>query len=174
MAHASTVIASPSIRLPSVAMPKLRLPRPRLSQRARALLMMAIMISPCFLADTIGYCVNRLFYSADEIAEMRPFDPMLANFRIFHVACPATNLSATEHERWGSYAAQRGWPPYPEAGAGCFKPDRSLRGVVGLTAFSVACPPVVLAAVDLRRWAAYAADHNWGAYPQAGAGCVDP
>ena len=172
MAYASTVIASPVIRMPSVAMPKFRWPR--LSPRTRALLMMGIMVSPCFLADTIGYCVKRLFLTENQIAEMQPSDPMLSRFRIFHVACPGKDMAAAEQERWAAYAAQRGWPSYPQAGAGCFNPDRSLRGVVGLTGFSVACPVVVLAAADRARWVAYAADHNWTDYPQAGEGCVDP
>jgi hypothetical protein len=136
--------------------------------------MMGIMISPCFLADTIGYCVKRLFLTTDEIAEMQPSDPMLAKFRIFHVACPTTDTPVAQQERWASYAAQHGWPSYPQGGAGCFNPDRSMRGVMGLTAFSVACPVAVLSAVDQRRWLVYAADHNWEAYPQAGEGCVDP
>jgi hypothetical protein len=172
MAYASTTFASPNIRMPSIEIPKPRWPR--LSPRARALLMMALVVSPCFLADAFGYCVKRLFLTANEIAEMRPSDPMLARFRIFQVACPKTDNSAAGQERWAAYAAQREWPPYPPAGAGCFNPDRSLRGVPGLIAFSVACPVVALAEADQRRWIAYASEHNWTAYPQAGAGCVDP
>src|SRR6516165_4427844 len=37
-------------------------------RRARAFLMMGIMISPAFLADEIGYGVQRLFLTADQIA----------------------------------------------------------------------------------------------------------
>ena len=59
MAYASAVAASQGMRMPSEAMPKVR--RPRLSQRTRAVLMMGIMVSPCFLSDGIGYCVQRFF-----------------------------------------------------------------------------------------------------------------
>jgi hypothetical protein len=172
MAYASTAIAGPNIRLPHMAMPKLRWLRP--SRRTRALLMMGVMISPCFLADTIGYCVQRLFYTADQLAEREAPDAMLAQIRKFDVACPATDTPAAAQENWASYAALRGWPMYPQAGARCFNPDRNLRGVIGLKVFSVACPTAVLSALDQRRWVAYAADHDWGPYPQAGAGCVDP
>ena len=72
--------------MPSVAMPKVRWPR--LSQRTRALLMMGIMVSPCFLSDGIGYCVQSVFYTSDEIAERRAPPPILTNINIFHVACP--------------------------------------------------------------------------------------
>ena len=172
MAYASGVIASREMRMPSVAMPKVRWPR--LSQRTRALLMMGIMVSPCFLSDGIGYCVQRVFYTSDEIAERRAPPPILTNINIFHVACLDTKLSATEQARWVSDAAVHGWPLYPQAGARCFKPDQDLRGISGLMAFNVACPVIALSAVDQRRWIAYAAKHDWPAYPQAGAGCVDP
>src|SRR5271157_2513634 len=172
MANASTALARPDIRLPQVTMPKLRWPR--LSPRARALLMMGIMISPCFLADTIGYCVERLFYTANQIAEREAPDTMLSQVHKFDVACPAADMPAAEQENWAGYAAQQGWPVYPQAGVRCFNPDRNLRGVVGLKVFMVACPTVLLSALDQRRWVAYAADHDWGPYPQAGAGCVDP
>ena len=172
MAYASTVPASPDIRLPHVAMPKLRWPR--LSPQARALLMMGIMISPCFLADTIGYCVQRVFYTADQLAARAAPDTIMSQIHKFDVACPATDLSVAEQENWAGYAAQQGWPMYPQAGVRCFTPDRNLRGVVGLKVFMVACPTMVLSALDRRRWVAYAADHDWGPYPQAGAGCVDP
>src|SRR5580692_3863064 len=76
MTYASTAIAGPRIRIPHIAMPKLR--SLRLSPRARALLMMGIMISPCFLADTIGYCVQRLFYTPDQIAERAAPDAILS------------------------------------------------------------------------------------------------
>ncbi len=66
MAYASTAFVIPDICAPHVAMPKF--PWPRVSRRARALLMMGIMISPSFLADSIGYCVQRLFLTADQIA----------------------------------------------------------------------------------------------------------
>ncbi len=172
MAYASMAVASPDIRMPSVAIPKFRLPR--LSQRTHALLMMGLMFSPCFLSDAIGYCVQRFFYTADEIAERRVPDPIMSNINIFHVACPDTRTPAAEQGRVATYAAQNGWPLYPQAGAGCFKPDRDLRGAMGLIAFNVACPVVALSAIHQRQWVAYAAKHDWAPYPQAGAGCVDP
>ena len=172
MAYASAILANPAIRMPSVAMPNLR--RLRLSQRTRALLMMGIMISPTFLADDIGYGVQRLFKTADQIAEMRAPDSMLTRARIFQVACPAADMPTAEQERWTAEAALNGWPQYPEAGKGCFKPERSLYGIVGLKVFGVACPKAVLSVADQRRWVAYAANHDWAPYPQAGEGCVDP
>jgi hypothetical protein len=138
MAHASTAMANHAIRSPSMTMPKLRWPL--LSPRGRALLMMGIMISPCFLSDAIGYCVQRFFYTADEIADRQAPDRILANIRIFQVACPATDMPAIEQRLWAAEAAQHDWPLYPEAGTGCFKPGRNLFGVVGLEAFGVACP----------------------------------
>lgn len=172
MAYTSTALAGADIRIPHLAMPTFRWLR--LSRRARAFLMMGIMISPCFLADTIGYCVQRLFYTADQIAEREPPDAMLSQIGKFDVACLAANTPAAEQENWVGYAVQQGWPMYPQAGARCFNPDRNLRGVIGLKVFSVMCPKVLLSALDQRRWVAYAADHDWGPYPQAGAGCVDP
>jgi hypothetical protein len=173
MAYASAALASPVIRMPHVAMPKLRWPRP--SPRARALLMIGIMISPAFLADRIGYCVQRLFYTADQIAVRQvPDSTMLSRVSIFHVACVDTDMPAAERTHWAELAAQHGWPRYPEAGSACFKPDRNLYGIVGLKAFNVACPTMVLSVADHRRWVAYAANHGWTDYPQAGAGCVDP
>ncbi len=173
MAYASTALAGADIRFPQVAMPKFRWPH--LSQRARALLMMGIMISPAFLADDIGYCVQRLFLSADQIAvKQLPDETMLSRVSIFHVACTDTAMPAAERGRWGDIAARHGWPRYPEAGPGCFKPDRNLFGIAGLKSFNVACPSRVLSVADQRRWVAFAANHGWTAYPQAGAGCVDP
>ncbi len=116
----------------------------------------------------------RPFLTADEIAGRQTPEAILTHLRIVNVACPAPNMPAAEQDRWAAYATQRAWPLYPEVGAACFKPDRSLRGVIGLKAFSVACPVIALSAADQRRWVAYAADHDWGPYPQAGAGCVDP
>ena len=168
----SAVIASREIRMPSVAMPSFRLPR--LSQKTRALLMMGIMVSPCFLSDAIGYCVQRFFYTADEIAERQAPDRILANIRIFQVACPATDMPAAEQRLWAAEAAQHGWALYPEAGTGCFKAGRNLLGVAGLKVFSVACPVMVLSPTDQRRWVTYSANHGWAPYPQAGEGCVDP
>ncbi|HEY7575948.1 MAG TPA: hypothetical protein VH855_00015 [Acetobacteraceae bacterium] len=173
MAHAGTILASPEIRLPRPHLPKLCWPR--LSQRTRALLMMGVMISPAFLADQIGYCVMRLFRTADQIAAMQvPEERVMANLRVFRVACTEAGASAMERERWAALAELNGWPHYPEAGPGCFKPDRALLGIAGLKAFNVACPTVVLSMADQRRWVAYAAGRGWTDYPQAGAGCVDP
>jgi hypothetical protein len=172
MASASTAIAGPVIRIPRMAMPKFGWLR--LSPRARALLMIGIMISPCFLADSFGYCVKRLFLTADQIAERQAPDTVLSQIHKFDVACPGSGLPIAEQENWAGYAARQGWPMYPQAGVRCFNPDRNLRGVVGLKVFSVACPVMVLSALDQRRWVAYAADHDWGPYPQGGAGCVDP
>lgn len=172
MAHARAMLASPDIRLPSVALPRLRWPR--LSQRTRALLMMGIMISPTFLADDIGYGVERLFMTADQIAEHQAPDSMLTRATVFQVACPATDMPAAERQRWATDAAFNGWQEYPEAGPGCFKPERNLFGIVGLTVFGVACPKAVLSVADRRRWVAFTQNQGWTAYPQAGEGCVDP
>ena len=172
MAYASTAVTNPTIRMPSMAMPKLRWPL--LSPRGRALLMMGILISPCFLSDAIGYCIQRFYYTADEIADRQAPDRILANIRIFQVACPATDMPAIEQRLWAAEAAQHGWAPYPEAGTGCFKPGRNLLGVAGLKVFSIACPEMALSPTDQRRWVAYSANQGWAPYPQAGEGCVDP
>jgi hypothetical protein len=173
MAYASTASSNPEIRVPLVAMPKLRWPQ--LSRRARALLMMGIMISPTFLADDIGYGVQRLFMTADQIAARQvPAGTMPTEVYVFHVACADTDMPAAQQGRWAAFAAQHGWPRYPQAGAGCFKPNRALFGVVGLKAFNVACPTMVLSVADQRRWVAYATNHGWTEYAQAGVGCVDP
>ncbi len=172
MAYASTVLPGSEIRIPRLARPKLRWPR--LSQRGRALLMIGVMISPAFLADQIGYCVMRLFLTADQIAAQAPDDSIITRVRMFPVACMDANMAAEDRTYWTASAAQYGWPNYPEAGPGCFRPDRPLLGVVGLKAFNVACPTMVLSVADHRRWVAYAASHGWTDYPQAGAGCVDP
>jgi hypothetical protein len=154
-------------------MPKLRWPR--LSQRARALLVMGVMVSPAFLADQIGYGVERLFMTADQIAVKQvPDNAIMEKIRVFHVACTKSDAPAAEQQRWSELAAQRGWPQYPEAGSSCFKPDKSMYGVLGLKAFSVACPRMVLSVADQRQWFAFAANHGWAEYPQAGSGCVDP
>lgn len=171
MAYASPAIASPAVHWPRVAMPKLRWPW--FSPRTRALLMMALMISPCFLTDTIGYWVKRMFYTQAQIVEMQSPESIMAKISMVGVACPATDTPA-EQARWAAYAAENGWPSYPEAGPGCFKPNRNLHGMMGLTVFSVACPKMLLSALDQRRWLTLAADHGWTAYPQAGDGCVDP
>src|SRR5689334_23303907 len=141
MAYASTALPSPEIRIPRFARPKLRWPR--LSQRGRALLMIGIMISPAFLADQMGYCVMRLFLTADQIAERTPDESIITRVRMFPVACIDANTSAQDRAHWAASAEQHGWPSYPEAGPGCFKPDRALLGVVGLKAFNVACPTMV-------------------------------
>ena len=172
MAYASAIMASPAIRLPSVALPSLR--RLYLSRRARALLMMAILCSPTFLADRIGYCVQRLFMTADQVAEQQAPDSMLTRARIFQVACPTKDMPLAERQHWASEAALGGWPQYPQAGPGCFNPGRNLYGIAGLKVFGVACPTAILSVADQRRWVAYAANHGWTAYPQAGEGCVDP
>jgi hypothetical protein len=174
MAHAiATAWSTADIRIPRLAMPKLRWPRP--SQRTRALLMMGLMISPAFLADSIGYCVERLFLTADQIAAKQvPDATILGRAQIFRVACADTDISAMDRARWASFATQHGWPRYPEAGPSCFKPDQALYGIVGLKMFSVACPQAILSVADQRQWAAFAANHGWTEYPQAGAGCVDP
>jgi len=169
MAYANATWAGSDIRIPHVPMP---IPRwLRLSRRTRALVMMGVMCSPAFLGDTIEYCVKRLRYSDDQIAAMRsPEDTILKHIQIFHVAC----ADASAIGQWTSYAAARGWPAYPQAGPTCFRPDVSLLGVVGLKTFNVACPTMVFSAPDQRRWVAYAADHGWTDYSQAGPGCVDP
>jgi hypothetical protein len=173
MAYASSVTASPVIRMPSVAMPKLRWPCP--SPRIRALAMIALMISPCFLADSIGYGVQRLFLTAEQIAAKQvPDNMMLAQLRTFHVACPDPAMTSSERGRWAAFAANHRWPRYPEAGPGCVNPDRNLFGIVGLKGFSVACPTSVLSVADHRRWVAFAANHDWAPFPQAGLDCVDP
>jgi hypothetical protein len=113
--------------------------------------------------------------SADQIAvRQAPDQTMLSRVNIFHVACIDPNMPAAERERLADFAAQQGWPRYPEAGPGCFNPNRNLFGIVGLKAFNVACPTMALSVVDQRRWVAFAANHGWTAYPQAGEGCVDP
>jgi hypothetical protein len=172
MAHASTVLPIPDIRIPRLTRPKLRWPR--MSQRGRALLMIGVMISPAFLADQFGYCVMRLFLTVDQIAARAPDASILAQVRMFPVACMDADISAADRAFWSASAAQHGWPSYPEAGPGCFKPDRALIGLVGLKTFNVACPTMVLSVADQQRWAAYAAGHGWTDYPQAGEGCVDP
>lgn len=173
MSYADTASVGAQIRIPRVAIPSFGWPR--LSQRTRALLMIGMMISPAFLADSIGYGVQRLFMTADQI-EVRqvPDSRMLSRASIFHVSCTDADMPAAERARWADTAAQRGWPRYPEAGPGCFKPDRNLYGIVGLKSFNVACPPVALSVADQRRWVAFAANYGWTDYAQAGAGCVDP
>jgi hypothetical protein len=173
MAYASEVLAGRTIRLPYVPMPKPRWPR--LSPRARAILMMGILISPTFLSDYIGYGIKRLSYTAEQVAQRSlPDDTMLSRVSIFHVACTDPATPPAEQRWWLSHAAQNGWPMYPQAGETCFRPDRGLFGVVGLKTFSVACPTLLLSVADRGRWMHYAADHGWAAYPQAGTDCVDP
>ena len=173
MTSASMVLAGAGIRFPRMSRPKLRWPR--LSQRTRAFLMMGIMISPAFLADDIGYCVQRLFLTADQIAVKQvPDEVTLARVNIFHVACTDARMSPAARAHWADVAARHGWPRYPEAGPGCFRPNRNLFGIIGLKAFNVACPTAALLVADRRQWTAFAANHGWTAYPQAGNGCVDP
>jgi hypothetical protein len=173
MAQLSLALANTDVRFLHVTPPKFRCPR--LSRRARALLMMGMMISPMFLADEIGYCVQRLFLTADQLAARQvPDTTMLSRVNIFHVACIDANMPAAERGRWAQFAAQHGWPSYPVAGPGCFNPDRNLFGIVGMKSFNVACPTMALSAADQRRWVAFTTNHGWTAYPQAGEGCVDP
>ena len=173
MAYAGTASASPDVRVPHMPLPKLRWPH--LPKRARALLMMGLMISPTFLSDDIGYGIERLFMTADQIAAKQlPDDRFPAQIYVFHVACPAPDMQAAELNTWADFAARQGWPRYPQAGPSCFKPDHALYGVVGLKAFNVACPELALSVADQRRWVAYAANHGWTDYKQAGVGCVDP
>ena len=172
MASAGTAIASPGISIPQVRLPKLRWPD--WAPRFRTVLFVSLAISPCFLCDTIGYWVQRCFYTPEQMANRASPETLMSQIRIFDVACPSPDAMQADTNYWASSAAQQGWPSYPQAGEGCFNPDRNLRGVVGLKVFSVACPQALLSALDQRRWVAYAADHHWGPYPQAGAGCVDP
>lgn len=173
MAYASTNSVGVSIRVPRGRMPKIRWPM--LSARTRALLMMGVMVSPVFLADQFGYCVERLFMTADQIAMQQvPDSRMLSQAYIFHVACVDASAPAAERARWADAAARNGWQGYPQAGERCFRPDKNLFGIAGLTAFNVACPPLAQSVAERRRWVAFAANHGWAAYPQAGAGCVDP
>lgn len=173
MAYADQIFTNPGIRLPAMTMPKLRWPR--FSPGARAILMMALMISPAFVSDYIGYGIERLFYTAGQIAEMRaPDDPMLKHVEIFQVACTDPGSPAADQQQWADVAARSGWPKYPQAGETCFRPDRGLLGVVGLKTFNVACPSAIVTVADRERWMTYAARRGWGPYPQAGADCVDP
>jgi hypothetical protein len=173
MSYSSQVLTSPTIRLPHVTLSKLRWPR--LSRGARAVLMMGLMISPAFVSDYIGYGVERLFYTAGQIAEMRPpDDTMLSKVAIFPVACADPAAPAPQQRTWAELATRLGWPTYPRAGETCFRPDRVLLGAVGLKTFNVACPTMILSQADRRHWLQYAAYHGWGPYPQAGTDCVDP
>jgi len=195
MAYASQVSASPQFQLPPMAIPALRWPLMGwplmgwplmgwhrmgwlLSGRARALLMMGLMISPAFVSDYIGYGVKRLSYTGAQIAQMDQMrihdDTMLSRIEIFPVACTDPTAPEADQRSWISLAAQNGWPMYPQAGETCFRPSRGLLGLAGLKTFSVACPTLVLSVADRGRWMKYAADRGWAAYPQAGADCVDP
>jgi len=169
MAHAAAAMAGTETRpLLISALPKL--PWPLLSRRSRALLMIGIMISPAFISDYIGYAVQRIFYTPDQIAD-RAAGSILGKIDIFRVACPEADAAAGY---WTVYAAQNGWRMYPEAGPSCFKPDRSLLGVAGLKSFNVACPVMALSPSEQRHWVAYSSSRGWNDFPQAGAGCVDP
>jgi len=173
MAYASTVPASPVIRIPHVAIPKLRWPF--LSQRARSLFMIGLMISPAFFADEIGYGVQRLLLTKEQIAaKQAPPDAISVPVQVFHVACSREDAPAAERTRFAAFAEHHRWARYPEAGAGCFKPERALFGIVGLKTFNVACPTMVLSLTDRRKWFTYAAYHGWNDYPEAGDACVDP
>ena len=173
MAYSGTAWAHPDLHLPRVALPKFSCPR--LSRRARAVLMMGVLASPMFLTDTIGHGIQRLFLTAGQIAAREaPDDAMPAQIAVWQVACIDADAPAARQAHWADFAARHGWARYPEAGAGCFKPDRALFGVLGLKTFGVACPTAVLSVADQRRWVAYAARRGWTAYAQAGEGCVDP
>jgi len=173
MAYASALLPAPTISIPRHLWTRLRWPR--LSQRTRALLMLGAMVSPTVLADPIGYGVKRLFLTPDQIAAKQvPDETVMRQLSIFHVACIDPDLPAAERQHWADVAAQRGWPRFPEGGPACFRPDRVLYGIAGLKAFNVACPAVALSPLDERRWVAFAANHGWTDYSQAGAGCVDP
>lgn len=173
MVYAGAASTRPNLTMPSVPIPAFRWPR--LPQRTRALLMMALLISPAFLADDIGYCVMRLFLTAEQIAARQvPSDAMPANVYVFHVACRDSDAPAAQQERWAEFASQHGWPRYTEAGPGCFKPNRALYGVAALKTFNVACPSGIMSVAEHRHWVAYAENHGWTDYAQAGAGCVDP
>jgi hypothetical protein len=173
MSYSSHVLTSPTIRLPHVTLPKLRWPR--LSPGARAILMMGLMISPAFISDYIGYGIQRLFYTAGQIAEMRPpDDSILSKVTIFPVACADPAAPAAQQRSWVEAATKVGWPTYRQAGETCFRPDRVLLGVAGLKTFNVACPTMLLSAADRQHWLQLAAYHGWGPYPQAGTDCVDP
>jgi hypothetical protein len=186
MTNASQVLPYPAIRLPHFAMPKPQWPNrwphgwplgwPHVSPRTRAIVMMGLLISPMFLCDTIGYGIERIFYSSAQIAEMRQPDDtaMLRNVEIFPVACADPSTSAADQKWWTDFAAQKGWPLYPQAGEKCFRPERSLLGIVGLKTFNVACPKMLLTVADRGRWMHFAAAHGWDPYPQAGEDCVDP
>jgi hypothetical protein len=132
--------------------------------------MIGLMISPAFISDYIGYAVQRIFYTQEEMAD-RTAGFILRKIDVFRVACPESDASASY---WAVYAAQNGWQMYPTAGPSCFKPDRNLLGVAGLKSFNVACPVIALSPTEQRRWAAYSSSHGWSDYSQAGAGCVDP
>jgi hypothetical protein len=170
MAYASTAVRNPKIRIPHIAMPKWQWPSPR----TRALLMIALMFSPAVLSDSIGYCVQRIFYTSQQIDQRQSPVGFLAKIRMFDVACPAPNAPAQETQSWGRYAAGQGWPLYLQAGVGCFRPNRNLRGVAPLKVFTVACPNAPLTASEHHHWLVYVADHKWTPYTQAGVGCVDP
>src|SRR5258708_9745076 len=163
MAYASQMLTSPDLRLPHITLPKLR--RPHVSARARAVLVMGLMISPAYLADYIGYGIKRLSYTAGQITAMqKPDDTILAHVQIFHVAC----AEPAERQRWTDTATLNGWPMYPQARETCFPPDRVLLGVAGLKTFNVACPTLALTVADRGRWKTFAENHGWAAYPQAG------
>ena len=88
--------------------------------------MICLMFSPAFLSDLIGYGVRRIFYTAEQIAEMRmPDDTILSRVRIFPVACIDPNAPPADQRYWTEAAARNRWPSYPEAGPECFRPERN-------------------------------------------------
>src|SRR5690242_20573 len=102
MSYASTASPHPVVQTTRMAMPKFRWPH--VSQRTRALLMMGIMVSPAFLADEIGYGVQRLFMTADQIAARQPSDDrMPIDVFVAHVACTEADAPAAQQEHWAEY-----------------------------------------------------------------------
>jgi hypothetical protein len=66
--------------------------------------------------------IYEMFLSDDQVAAMRATDAVVAQVKMFSVACPPANLSAADQQRWASYAQGKGWTPYPAAGPGCVDP----------------------------------------------------
>ena len=133
------------------------------------------LISPTFLADPFGYCVQRLFYTADQIAAKQvPDNTVLQQVHIFHVACADTDMPAVGAGALGGLrraawlaTVSTGWADLRQSGPGlarrrwvevvqCRLPrDGSQCG--GSAAMGGLCREPWL-----------------DRYPQAGDGCVDP
>lgn len=86
--------------------------------RLTLVLIGAVALTALAFRDRVAY----LFASPEQAAEWRATDAMLTHIQMFHVACPDSNLSADDMQRWTAYAQQKGWTPYPRAGAGCVDP----------------------------------------------------